>query len=527
MLRKNELFLLILLFLALACKNDTKIEPRETLQKTKVSSLEKEPYLKELLDKVGFVASKNGRIQGNMSIDTDSIIMALQKDNHSYSYTFAVENKTTATSFTNLVFKRVVGGVKAFYLKYESESLFPFDMRTFTGKVTSYGMDGKAINSQSFQNGKTLQIQNPGGRTLGCMPATTIDKGCSEDPGISSATGLQLPCLHPIIIITLDYSGCFINSEVGVGGGNLPTQYTRWSDGTFVPSQYFNDGGPGGGPAGGGGSSCGGNGVNTPSSGTDPNGCSDNIGVYVPTEEELNRILLDKWEDDQILDSQLKPCMQNIMADLKNLTNGSIARIIQKFSGTIPGYNWEVKDGVLPSGQNAFTSQLYNKTTGTVTTTFDSNKLANASDLSVARTILHESIHAYLVTYFRVDPANASKSYPDLVKDYATQMYGGSSNDIQHAEFVRNFVNDIAIALSELGGNRGYNQHFQFYQDLAWGGLTHMFNSSGGVTETPWFLSAFPNQSDRNRVINVINVELTKQDTNGNTQTQKGNNAGC
>lgn len=103
--------------------------------------------------------------------------------------------------------------------------------------------------------------------------------------------------------------------------------------------------------------------------------------------------------DDQINDSNLKPCMQKILADLKNLTNGKVSQIIQKFSGTTPGYNWEMKDGALPSSENAGTSPSYDRATGTVTTTFDSQKFTNASDLSIARTILHESVYAYLITY--------------------------------------------------------------------------------------------------------------------------------
>jgi hypothetical protein len=229
----------------------------------------------------------------------------------------------------------------------------------------------------------------------------------------------------------------------------------------------------------------------------------------------------------KIDDSNLKPCMRSVLYDVKQLSNGSVADIIQKFSGAIPGYNWEVKDGALTGSQNAFTSQIYNKQLGMVTTIFDASKFQNASDLSVARTILHESIHAYLIAHFRVDPLNANKTYPDLVKDYALSLYGGNANDLQHAEFVRNFVNEIALALSEFGSNKGYNLGAQFYQDLAWGGLTHIVNSNGTVSETTWFISTFPNASDRKRVLDVIQVELIKTDTNGTTQTQKGKSAGC
>ncbi len=199
----------------------------------------------------------------------------------------------------------------------------------------------------------------------------------------------------------------------------------------------------------------------------------DIIGIIPPTDDELRQILIDHWEEEQILDTQLKPCMKTILSDIKNLTQGSIGQIIQKFSGSVPGYNWELKDASLVNTQNAFTSQVYNKNTGTVTTTFDGSKFSASTEISIARTILHESVHAFLIAHFNVDPLVATSSYPDLVKDYALQVYGGNANDIQHAEFVRNFINEIAISLEEFGKNKGYTYSIQFYQDLAWGGLTH------------------------------------------------------
>lgn len=242
---------------------------------------------------------------------------------------------------------------------------------------------------------------------------------------------------------------------------------------------------------------------------------------------DYDQIARDNFNYNKIDDTKLKPCMQNVLSNLQCLANGSVASIIQKFSGSIPGYNWEMKDGVIRGGQNAQTSQSYNKSTGTVTTIFDATKLTNASDLSVARTILHESIHAYLVAYFKVDPINAAKTYSDLVKDYAQQLYGGNSNSLQHAEFVRNFVNDIALALNEFGTNQGYVLPFRFYQDLAWGGLTQQVSGTGVVSDTPWFLLSFPNVADRDRINNVITIELTKKDINGNPQPPKGATAGC
>lgn len=134
-----------------------------------------------------------------------------------------------------------------------------------------------------------------------------------------------------------------------------------------------------------------------------------------------------------------------------------------------------------------------------------------------------------MIAYFRVDPLSARSSYPDLVNDYAQQVYGGDANQIQHAEFVRNFVNDIAIALEEYGKNKGYTHTTQFYQDLAWGGLTHTgtYDALGNPIETTWFQSSVPSSTDRKRIVDTITIEQTGKDFSGTTKTQKGTNAGC
>ena len=118
-------------------------------------------------------------------------------------------------------------------------------------------------------------------------------------------------------------------------------------------------------------------------------------------------------------------------------------------------------------------------------------------------------------------------------------VYNKNPNDTHHAEIVRNFVGDIALALKEFGIANGYNLSDQFYQDMAWGGLTDWIkkDSNGNITrdssgnpifeETPWLKTTFPNASDRNRIRNIILIELTKKDRNGNTKAQKGTSTGC
>ncbi|WP_221887757.1 hypothetical protein [Chitinophaga polysaccharea] len=216
----------------------------------------------------------------------------------------------------------------------------------------------------------------------------------------------------------------------------------------------------------------------------------------------------------KIDDSKLPPCMQKILAALKTLSKGSVANIVTKFAGNTPGYNWTVQDGRLSSNTNGETNSLYDSKTGTVTTTIDSKKFTSATDLSIARTILHESVHAYLVSFFGYEALNANATYPTMLQDWMKSKKP-NLNTVQHNEMVRSFIIDIANALEEYGRNKGYNLSRQFYDDMAWGGLTGT--------------SAFKalSTSEQDRINNILVTEQSGLDTNGDQTKQSGKPGGC
>lgn len=114
------------------------------------------------------------------------------------------------------------------------------------------------------------------------------------------------------------------------------------------------------------------------------------------------------------------------------------------------------------------TSSIYNSSNGTVTTTFDTQAFLNATDLSWARTFLHESMHAFFIAYYNEDRRDFLGTYAQMVQDWNTYQ---NWNDVHHEEFARSLVNGIADALSEYGRNQGYKLSRQFYEDMSWAGL--------------------------------------------------------
>jgi hypothetical protein len=94
---------------------------------------------------------------------------------------------------------------------------------------------------------------------------------------------------------------------------------------------------------------------------------------------------------EKIVDTSLNACLKTILVDLKTLDKGKIAEIIKTFTGSSPGYNWEVKSDATKSlSTTGSTSSIYNSVTNSVTSTFHPFSFQNATDLSWARTIMHE-----------------------------------------------------------------------------------------------------------------------------------------
>jgi len=233
-----------------------------------------------------------------------------------------------------------------------------------------------------------------------------------------------------------------------------------------------------------------------------------------PTEQQLVEAFIKKIDT-----SQLKPCMKKVLNSLTNLQGGSIPQIIKLFSGTTPGYNWKLVDGVLPAGTNGQTDGSYNSSFQGVVTKFDGQKYTAASDLAIARTIMHESVHAFLVDYFHSNTLMAQASYPELVQQWINTK-NPSLNDIQHDNMVNTFVGQIAASLSAYGDQQGYTfstntEKTQFYNDLAWGGLTN----TKAFTNFPAATQA--------RINDRLLSEQYQTDSNGNSKPSKGKIGGC
>jgi len=178
-----------------------------------------------------------------------------------------------------------------------------------------------------------------------------------------------------------------------------------------------------------------------------------------------------------------------------------------------------MKDGTLPENSNAKTSTRFDITTGTVTTTFDTHKFRAASNLSVARTILHEAIHAYVVA---IDANNG----PEELEALLGPNWAEISEERGHKYISESFRTQIATSLTIFAKMNGQSIALftsNFFDDIAWGGLTTDNNGN----EYDFFKNTITDASKRERIKNTILIEQTGKNSNGYSKDQQGKDAGC
>lgn len=165
--------------------------------------------------------------------------------------------------------------------------------------------------------------------------------------------------------------------------------------------------------------------------------------------------------------------LKEVLGGVTNLKEGKVGEIMEHFLGKDSAWVWTVREGILPKNTNAVTHY----TREGVVTTLNYASLKGATKLSVARTFIHELIHAYLVLYFRTDTA-AARVYPGIAAAYRGVVPAPDQNEVHHREMAISFVDEIAAALRAYGRSLGLQVDDSVYTDLAWGGLDFHHNNN-------------------------------------------------
>lgn len=206
----------------------------------------------------------------------------------------------------------------------------------------------------------------------------------------------------------------------------------------------------------------------------------------------------------QINDTQLNPCLKGIMEKLKMATNSDIANVMAKLDATNE-YNLTMKMGTVKPGNYAATTKV-SKNNYLVTVT--QNDFTTASKLYRATSLLHETIHAFMLSVvddYNTYPTNAPfTDFPELFKIYVSKINNVDNAEIaQHEDMANKYVDAIASALEEYQtsttGIPSSLADKQVFLDMAWSGLQN----------TDVFDTKFPlGSANRTRILARIGAEL-------------------
>lgn len=102
-----------------------------------------------------------------------------------------------------------------------------------------------------------------------------------------------------------------------------------------------------------------------------------------------------------IVPNALPPCIQSSLTSLQNLAGNDIGGLFQYFAST-PYSTWLIQTGNIPDDpqgrqRNALTSQANGMPTDYVVTTLNAAFINSATDIAISRTLIHESLHSYLM----------------------------------------------------------------------------------------------------------------------------------
>ncbi len=177
--------------------------------------------------------------------------------------------------------------------------------------------------------------------------------------------------------------------------------------------------------------------------------------------------------------------------------------MIQKFDGefSVSNIKFSLEDN-LPNTTNGETSVI---SPGLIGISLNQNILGGRTNLGVARTLIHETIHAEM--YRKVLSMGGQVSINDFPGIY--DYYRRYAKNWQHEQMAAYYVDVIGEMLQDFDN---YSQNYQFYEDFAWVGL-YYFNDNNAGPGNHTYAQAWNDlqESEQNR----IKIVMTNGENNG------------
>lgn len=163
-------------------------------------------------------------------------------------------------------------------------------------------------------------------------------------------------------------------------------------------------------------------------------------------------------------------------------------------------FDYRIQNGYT-SGANAVTERI----NGVYTITLNNDYLQNATSLSIARTIIHETVHAYLWEQTKIQTDVNSLQLLNIYWEKYKVSGDGRWPDTQHAA-MSNFILGMAVSLynwDKKFGPTGGALGFDYYYKMAFGGLVKDSDPTQLIDEAKQFLPPGSNWSEIERILTL------------------------
>ncbi|MFP2995479.1 hypothetical protein ABN763_06195 [Spongiivirga sp. MCCC 1A20706] len=207
---------------------------------------------------------------------------------------------------------------------------------------------------------------------------------------------------------------------------------------------------------------------------------------------------------DQILkDSSFENSKADCVYEKLKANSSGFAGAIRNFDGDFPVAHLKFTiDNSLPNTTNAQTSV---PSQFLIQISINGNTLSNRTVLGLARTLIHETIHAEM--YRKVKSVNNQISITDFpgIYDYYTRHI----KNWQHQQMANHYIDVIADMLQMFDGN---SKPRQYYEDISWVGLYKIRDQNNpGPDSNPNYINTDGwnalTVSEQQRILNTIATE--------------------
>jgi hypothetical protein len=215
------------------------------------------------------------------------------------------------------------------------------------------------------------------------------------------------------------------------------------------------------------------------------------------------------------LDKNFGPSGGELSKGSRNLTDLSGLGGLDIFPGMLDLFEQSGKfDYRIQNGYTGGANAITNRINGINVITLSNDYLQSATSLSITRTIIHETVHAYLLQHTYNMDLRFNYSTFDLLITYL-EKYDRNWNDTHHAA-MSNFILGMAVSLYNWDKNHGAtggNLPFDYYYKMAFGGLINPANPNELIDEAKPLI---PSGSSWSEIKNILaNEALGNNQANG------------